>query len=351
MRYLVIDKYARLLLAGILVVLLAACGSSSRPDSDSGNLADDINVDDNSDQVTGVDDKSTNDPTVTNMRSYIFGHSLILHATETDETTVPHWMYLLSQASGLSYSVAGQYGFLRNHANLPPNAQWGFNIVPSAWEEEEDGTRAAFDEVGFTTILLTAGNFIQYQPATVPYDGDNPGDITPMEATLDIIDWVNARAPEATIFIYENWPDMGGFVSGFPATTEEFAAYNNYTLNSFHQWWLDYHDGLMFARPDIDIKMFPVGPIIARLLTETNLRNIPIADLYEDDAPHGRPTIYFLAALITYMATYGVQAPADFQIQSDNVHPLVQQNYASTVDFIWTELQGFNDTNGNSRVW
>lgn len=289
---------------------------------------------------------------LTTVKNYIFGHSLINHAipilpTEPNETSVPHWMQLLAQAAGNQYSVSGQYGFLRNYAELPPNPQWDFDIVPSAWN---DASPLSFADVNFTTVLMTAGNFIQYQPATVPYDGSNPGNVTPLQASLQVIDWVLAQEPGIDIYIYENWPDMSGYISSFPPSTNEFANYNAFVVSSFHTWWIDYHDELLAARPAANIKMIPVGPIISNLLTNTNLSGIAVTTLYEDDAPHGRPTIYFLASLVTYMAIYGVEAPANFPVPA-TVDSLVRDNYANVVSFIWNELQNFDDGNGNSRVW
>ncbi len=282
------------------------------------------------------------------MKSYIFGHSLIVHTppsipTPSDETTVPHWMEELSNAAGYGYTADGQYGFLRNHADLPPTDQWSFDQVPSGWN-------GSFGSSNFTTVMLTAANFIQYQPVTTPYDGSNPSQTSPLDATLNIVDWVSQQEPSARIVIYENWPDMSGYVSSFPASAQEFSNYNRAVNGDFHDWWIDYHDRVRSARPNANVKMVPVGPIISKLLTDTNLSQIPFTDLYEDDAPHGRPTIYFLASLVTYMATYGVQPPADFQIPN-TVNSLVQSNYSATVNFIWDELHSFEDSQGNSRVF
>ncbi|WP_160114331.1 MULTISPECIES: T9SS C-terminal target domain-containing protein [Aquimarina] len=288
-------------------------------------------------------------PLRTDVKTFIFGHSLIVHSpplipTPSDETTVPHWMHVLSQSAGYSYAVDGQYGFLPQHDNLPPIAQWGFDIASGVWNSDVE----PFSEANFNTILLTAANFVQYQPANTPYDGDNPDNTTPLSATTDIIDWVGQQEEGITIYIYENWPDMAGFVNSFPPSQEEFANYNANTVGDFHNWWLDYHNALLVDRPNV--KMIPVGPIISKLLTDTALEQIPILDLYEDAAPHGRPTIYFLASLITYSAMYGIPPPSDFEIPT-TVHSTVRDNYQETVNFIWNELQNFNDENGNSRVW
>lgn len=282
--------------------------------------------------------ENTPEPKITTVRNYIFGHSLILHATDSAETTVPYWVNALAQDAGYSYAMDGQYGFLPQHANLPPTAQWGIQTVSGVWDSESG---QSFGEADFTTILLTAANFVQYQPATSPYDGDNPTNASPVSATLDIIDWVTAQEPGIEIYVYENWPDMAGFLSGqWPPTAGQFANYNEYTTGDFHDWWVDYHSELTTARPDETIIMIPVGPILAKLLTETELSQIPLLELYEDDAPHGEPTLYFLASLITYMSIYGEQPPADFLIPS-TVNQTVAENFEAVNTLIWNELVAY----------
>ncbi len=285
------------------------------------------------------------------VRMFIFGHSLLDHRpplipTPSDETTVPHWLHLLSQDVGTHYAATGQYGFLPQHANLPPFAQWGYDIVPPVW----DSDLTSFASVDFNKILITAGNFIQWQGPNEPYYGGN-GE-TPVSATLDIMNWLEQQESGIDIYIYENWPDMAGYIAGelFPPTPAEFANYNAYTTGNFHDWWIDYHDNLLAARPDINVRMIPVGPILANLFSSAPLASIPILDLYEDNAPHGRATTYFLASLITQMAISNQIAPTTYDVP-DIVHPLVEANYTSIVNTIWMALNNFVDGSGNSRVF
>lgn len=283
-------------------------------------------------------------------RMFVFGHSLIDHrppliATPSDETTVPHWMYLLAQASENDFAAGGQYGFLPQHANLPPIAQWGYDSVPGVWESDYE----PFSAADINTILLTAGNFMQWQAPSMEYPSD-PG-ITPVSATETVFDWVALQEDSVRYYIYENWPDMAPYLSaGFPPSANEFSTYNAFTINEFHDWWLEYHDALLASRPNLKVRMIPVGPIISRLMITVLSNQIPLTELYEDDAPHGRASLYFLASLATYMAVYEAKAPADFPIPSI-IHPNIATNYADIVDFIWTELQAFNLPNGDSRVF
>ncbi|MDF1694650.1 MAG: hypothetical protein P1U56_02405, partial [Saprospiraceae bacterium] len=121
------------------------------------------------------------------VRSFIFGHSLINHEaqvnpTPSQETSIPHWMHFLAEAGGNTYAVSGQYGFLPQHANLPPIAQWGFDFATGAWESDYE----PFSAANFTNILITPANFIQWQGPEENYFGET---ISPIDATKTIVDW------------------------------------------------------------------------------------------------------------------------------------------------------------------
>ena len=285
------------------------------------------------------------------VRMYIFGHSLINHdppalPTTAGETSVPHWLDNLADEASLTYGMDGQYGFLQQHSVTPPSADWGITGVTSLW------TAGAFADIDFDTILITAANFIQHLAPTDEYEGDNPDNETPHGETLKIIDYLQTEEPTARIYIYENWPEMAPYLgAGFPPTAGEFATYNAFTEAGFHDWWVTYHNGLVAARPTANIKMIPVGPIMAKLFTESPLDGLdPENDLYEDDAPHGQPPVYYLASLITYMAVFGVRPPLSYSPPA-SIPSLITDNYAALVDTIWAELEAFDFPNAQSRVW
>ncbi|MFK7808516.1 MAG: T9SS type A sorting domain-containing protein [Saprospiraceae bacterium] len=283
------------------------------------------------------------------IRSFMFGHSLLDHrppiiSTPSDETTIAHWISLLAEEANKGYAATGQYGFLPQHANLPPFAQWGYDIVPAVWDSDYD----TFDEADFNNALITAGNFMQWQGPDEPIPGQ--GAMTVISATETIVDWLDQQEDTMGIYIYENWPDMAPYLNnGFPATATEFDNYNDYVLGDFHDWWLDYHDALLDSRPELGIRMIPVGPILAELLSDGILSNIPITELYEDDAPHGRATLYFLAGLITYTAIYQMEAPLSYEVPSI-VHQEVQDNYAAVACYISDYLMNFTDDEGINRA-
>jgi len=266
--------------------------------------------------------------------------------TPSNETTVPHWFQLLTEHDNNHYEVGGQYGFLPQHSNVPPISQWGYDIVPGAWESDTE----AFSEADFDDILITAGNFMQWQGPDEIYPGEVA--MTPISATEEIVDWLVLQEDSLDIYIYENWPDMAPYISGgsFPINDSDFENYNDYTTGEFHDWWIEYQDALLLSRPDINVRMIPVGPIMAKLFRDTILTEIPILDLYEDDAPHGRPTTYFIASLITYMAVHNERAALDYDVPSI-VNSIVNDNYEELVNYIWNELNDFNDPAGVSRVF
>ncbi len=301
------------------------------------------------DSINGPDPVTEpGEPITSDLRTFFFGHSLISHLeqvniTPSDETSIPHWMYLMSQEAGYSYNAIGQFGFLTTHRNFPPEANMIFDLMPGVWDSDTQD----FGEGDFNSVVLTPANFIQYQPATDDYFNES---FSPVDATVEIFDWVNQQESGMTIYLYEGWPDMAPFIQSFPPSAAELEEFHDYTTGEFHEWWLDYQDEIIRLRPDLNVRMIPAGPILERLLNETPLSDLEVTEIYEDDAPHGRATLYFLSSMITYMAMYGVETPATYEAPAI-IHPVVNENYASIVSIIWEELEAFNHSDGSSRVW
>lgn len=266
-------------------------------------------------------------------RTYIFGHSLINN--NSGPSAIPYWLTLLARSDKKRFNYAGQWGFMEQHSeNLPPVAHWQFDGAPSFWNHDLQ----SFDAANFNSILLTPANFIQWQAPTIVVDGARN---SPVGYTLEVIDWVTSQEPGVDIYIYENWPDMSGFLANkqFPPTSGEFAKYNEYTLGAFSDWWAEYQEALSDARPNLTIESIPVGPTIAKMLTETSLLSeIPVTDLYYDDAPHGTPTLYFLASLVTYAGMYQSPPPENFAVPP-SISRTVRDNYKDIVRWIAAELR------------
>ena len=175
---------------------------------------------------------------------YVFGNSLVHHLSDTDETTVPHWLAQLADADGRSIAVDGQWGFLRSFTKeATPQANWRFAEVDRAWGRQYRN----FEDVGWDVVMINPANFIQYQSPDKAYDGDNPDKASPVSATLAVIDRMKDAAPERFV-IYEGWADMAGF-SSFPPSNRKFRRYLRYNAGDYDAWYQEYVAQLREARP------------------------------------------------------------------------------------------------------
>lgn len=288
------------------------------------------------------------------LRTYIFGHSLIHHENRknpvpTEETSVPYWMHFLTKEAGNRFEVSGRYGFIPQHARGDIWSQWRFDSVPSAW----NSFTSPFSSVGFDNVLITPANFIQWQKPSADYWNETR---SVLDFTSDVFDSVLVHESGMDFYIYENWPDLGPRAAAFPPTAKEWETYNDYLNGHFHNWFLEYHDSMVLRHPNYHVKMIPVGPVISKVLSTSPFDQIAIDSLYEDDAPHGRPSVYFLAALTTYMALNHDKAPSGYRPPNFingyyMVDKVIIDNYQTVVDLIWKELMAFNFTNRNSRVF
>ncbi|MBS0123396.1 calcium-binding protein [Thetidibacter halocola] len=270
------------------------------------------------------------------LKLYVFGNSLLNHLDEqADHTNVPHWLHQMARAEGRDFALDGQWGFPRGFADgLPPRANWSFPGVPGVWSPD----RGRFGEAGFDTVLIATENFIQYQPADRPYDGDNPTGESPLGALLRLTDWVQAQSPGSEIVLYEGWSAMDGIVRQFPPTEEEFARYHAVNAGALHDWYGDLLDRLVVERPGLGVRLIPVAQVMAVLMQEGGLlANVPAQALFTDDAPHGTETLYLIAAAITYVGLFDAPPPADWRPPA-TLHPSVVSQWGALSLAIWQAM-------------
>lgn len=275
---------------------------------------------------------------------FVFGNSLVHHLSDSDETTVPHWLNRLARAEGNRLALDGTWGFMRNFVtDLPPNPNWSFREVRSVL----DGR--SFRSAGFDAVIITPANFVQYQAPDRPYDGDNPDGASPLDLAGRLIEWTVDQSPASEILIYEGWADMGSQIRSFPPNARGLRGYHESNLEDYHDWFVSYVAGLQAQFPGREIGLIPVSSVLSRLYTETDLVPLEATDLYEDDAPHGTATKYLLAAMVTYSVLYNEAPPAAMDLP-DSIHPAVRENYAQIAEFIWTASQGAAQLRNRAEV-
>lgn len=260
---------------------------------------------------------------------YVFGNSLINHASDTEKTSVPYWLGRLAEPQGQAFELDGQFGFLRNFAQDGANPQWGFSNVKSAWTR----TYRTFEDVGYSHILFNPANFIQYRPATLPYEGDNPTGASPLSAATELVAQFGSQKQ---IILYEGWSDLAAFSSRFPPRARHLRKFHGYNSGDYHDWYVKLVDDLQAAAPDSQITLVPVARILSRALTETSLKTLEATDLYLDDAPHGTPDLYFLAAVPVYAQLFGT-LPEITDVPSE-LHPAIKEHFGEYLDIIREEM-------------
>ncbi|MDF1802047.1 calcium-binding protein [Thalassovita sp.] len=254
------------------------------------------------------------------VRAFFFGNSLVQHPSDTEETSTVYWLGYVAKAAGKELSADGTWGFLRNFGDkLPPKPEWTVPGVQSAW-------KGALGPSGYDAVVLTPTNFIQYQAPELAYEWDNPKNLTPLSASKLVLDAVHAEAPDARLFIYEGWADMAGVIKGFPPNSRRLARYHRFNTDDYHDWYVDYTQALAQEYPQAQVRLIPVASVLGKIFADPSLKGLKATDLYTDDAPHGTPTLYFLASLVTYAALYDIAPPAAL-VLPPSVHPLVRANY------------------------
>ena len=272
------------------------------------------------------------------VKAYVFGHSLVYH--KDPDQNVPFWLNQLANAAGKTLSLSGQFGFLNEHVQrgLPPRDKWRFRGVKSALRGG-----AGFENASLTSVIITPKNFAQYQPV-LKFGEQSPGSL--LGDTIYLMDWVEKRHKKTKFYIYGGWADMGAMkigrswkkVSSFPPKASMLQTYHDYNGAQYHDWYVDYVAQIKKRRPSLDVDLIPIARIMSKLYADTSLKVLEATDLYEDSAPHGTATTYFIAALVVYTKLYAIKAPQNY-VPPANINKLVIENYGEVTKVICEELK------------
>ncbi|SHJ03218.1 hypothetical protein [Wenxinia saemankumensis] len=257
---------------------------------------------------------------------WFWGHSLVNHVSGSDETTVPHWLAHLARAERRRFAAEGMFGFLQQYAELPPEPGWSFGRVERAWRSN----RLPFGEVGWDAAILSPPNFVQYQAPDRPLDWDNPDNLSPVELVSTAFGWAEAESPGVPLWLYEGWADMAEW--GYPPSPRSYRDWAEYNAGPYHDWTrrLAEQVGAEIGR---EVGVIPTARVLARLI-DGPLADLPPTELFSDDAPHGTPTMYLIAAMVVWAQIEGRPPPPDTRLP-ESIHPLVRDDFATISTAIW----------------
>lgn len=164
---------------------------------------------------------------------------------------------------------------------------------------------------------------------------------------LYLIDEWETNAPNANrrYVVYAGWPALNryGATNDDPSTltATAIANWHTYGLGDYQDWMELLVARLKSARPNLDIRLHNISKAVLMCHQNTVVKDIRPELLFEDLAPHGRSTWYFLAAVAEYIEIYGEKPPANFEFKSEwGVDSAVTSNYQSIVDYIWMVIKG-----------
>ena len=288
-------------------------------------------------------------PTVNNRTCWAFCHSLYRYLTRFTETG--WWIGDIATSNPSTATSKGRSAQIGSQV-IPPQRSVQFSFATNVFDPwPNSGPATTWASRNWDDVVIMASNFEQ---TTI-----TPENYVANECT-DVMDHIRDESPSSRVFVYEHWsiPSQYSITVTPPNILDpgDFDTYNDLhriisgTPGTYHQWHLDFQDELISEYPTLDIYMIPVYPIIADLIrTESYMSTVEFDDLFEDDDPHGFPTVYFLAGLICYRAMYGQAANANYvPVPADPVIiPEVLNNLSSVISFIDARYS-FYAVNGNN---
>lgn len=295
--------------------------------------------------------------------TYYYAHSLIWHKKEiANQANIPFWLAELEKAAGDSCLTSGKHVAIHwdpQSVKIPPAHSWAFSFSNHGSAMSPGGSYVAGKH---DNVLLTYMNWEIIYDWGASIGQRNPS--TNQKATDSIaviFNWLNANDPGISLFLYECWPKieknyiMNGQdwspSTGTPPNSAQWNKYLNYALENSNEFWQDLQDSLINKAGLVNTKLIPSSMICAKLWQQGGiLSDIPVSSIFEDIGPHGKPSTYFLAAMIVYAAQHKKAPTKPF-----SSHPQIDQRildrFSSIGSFIMSELTAFNFHNGKSRVW
>lgn len=268
---------------------------------------------------------------------FVFGHSLYtwdggpsIEPGSTGESSTGYWLGDLANDNGKLSGGSGQFGQLSYHA-IPPTG--GISYRTDAFNPWPSGD---FSEQDFSHVIIMPSNFEQTWSTPQQY----------MEQTERVINYLAVKTPKTEILIYEHWPKPSLLEAVEDKKVLDRAEWDlvlEYSSGDYHQWFVEWQNLILKKYPQLKIRMIPVGPVLADLLSsQSYLKNIAYTDVYVDGAPHGTRTKYFLAALVMYRAMFLESPKTSYVAPPNMIAKEVSNNLGSVIQYIDGRLDYYN---------
>lgn len=292
--------------------------------------------------VSGVDGTPVGGKTV---HAYAYLNSLHNHAHPTSaqnaSTRVSNWvarMAARAPGGGNTYTVGAQFGYF---------TQW--TVPPAAGNMFEEVSTPHLDPWTPGWEGASKIDVVEIVPDNFDAPNVDPAACTRMGASyetrlLQLIDeWeTHAPNPERRYAVFAGWPalrpDSGsGACAISPAMCSAWVADG---LGAYQQWMELLVARLQAARPALDIRLHAISKASLMAYRDTVLGTVPPEELFEELAPHGRPSMYFIAAVADYIELFDEKPPADFAFDPAwGVSPVIAEHYPRIVERIWSALR------------
>lgn len=272
-----------------------------------------------------------------NVHYWVYGHSLFTYdagaAPASQGTRVGEWLGLFAAANGIQFSGGGVFGQISTHnANNPPTAP-GYTYATNSYNPWPSGS---FGDQNFNACIFMPSNFEQTTETPTAYSTQ----------CLTLIDNTTALEPTIPFWLYHHWDE---FLYATPADPEsltslEFQAYRNSVRGAYLTWFDELQTILKAERPSVQIKLMPIGAVIADVQEMSELSGLTWTDYYGDDAPHGGQNTYFIAALAVFRILHGANLDTgsfSFPVWS-TVSSAITSNLPAIVSLVNTRLNYYN---------
>lgn len=299
----------------------------------------------------------------TTTSTYYYAHSLIWHKKETNsQANIPFWLAELEKAAGDKCLTSGKHVAIHwdpPSAKIPPPHSWSFSFSNHGSAMTPNGPYVAGKH---DHVVLTYMNWEIIYDWGASIGLRNPNTIHKATDSIAVIfSWLNKNDPGIFLNLYECWPKieknyiMGGqdwsLSTGNAPSSAQWVKYLNYATGNSNGFWKDLQDSLIKKAGIVNTKLIPSSMICAKLWRQGGLlSDMPVDSIFEDLGPHGKPSSYFLTAMIVYSAQHKKPPVKPFAS-----HPQIDQRildrFSSIGSFIMSELRAFNFQNGDSRVW